>query len=347
MEALHADDRPATDAGTGAASRPVLEVEDLRVYFKIKESQTPLRAVDGVTLAIDPGETFGLIGESGSGKSTVARAIMRLAPVAGGTITIDGVRFDRLRGRALRAARRRVQMVFQDPHESLDPRMTVQQSIAEPLRLNERLSRAELDERIESLLARVELDRHHASRKPHALSGGQKQRVNIARALALDPQLLICDEAVSALDLSVQAGILNLLTDLQRELGLSYLFISHDLGVVAHVADRVGVMYLGQLTELAPTTTLVARPRHPYTEALLSAEPQPVPSTHRQSRKITLQGDIPSPLDPPSGCRFRTRCRYAAERCASEEPQLRPLEDGTLVACHFAETLELQGRRVG
>jgi oligopeptide/dipeptide ABC transporter ATP-binding protein len=306
-----------------------------------------LRAVDGVSLHVDAGETFGLIGESGSGKSTVARAVMRLAPLAGGSVVLDGAPMHELRGGALRRARRNVQMVFQDPHESLDPRMTVQQSVAEPLQVNAVGDRSARASKVAELLGRVELDPQHALRHPHAISGGQKQRVNIARALALSPKLLICDEAVSALDLSVQAGILNLLLDLQRELGLAYLFISHDLAVVAHVADRIGVMYLGQLVEVGPTASVVSTPRHPYTEALLAAEPEPVPASMRTSTRIRLEGDIPSPLDPPSGCRFRTRCRYATDRCAAEVPPLRDNGDGTLVACHHADILQLQGRRAG
>jgi oligopeptide/dipeptide ABC transporter ATP-binding protein len=316
------------------------------VHFKLPNVSKPLRAVDGVSFEIGRGETFGLIGESGSGKSTVARAVMHLAPVTSGTIALDGSRIDQLRGSQLRRERRRVQMVFQDPHESLDPRMTVRQAIAEPLLVSKKLPKEQTTARVDDLLHRVGLDEHHAVRKPHALSGGQKQRVNIARAIALDPDLLICDEAVSALDVSVRAGIINLLLDLQQELGISVLFISHDLGVVAHVADRIGVMYLGQLTEVSTTGALVVRPRHPYPEALLAAEPEPIPSTHRLPRAEPIKGDIPSAANPPSGCRFRTRCPYAAERCATEQPTLRPV-DGALVACHFAEELTLTGRRSG
>jgi len=330
---------------TAPAADPLLSVSGLEVHFKLPGTRTPLRAVDGVSFDIGKGETFGLIGESGSGKSSVARAIMRLAPIASGAVVLGGTRLDELRGRELRRLRRRVQMVFQDPHESLDPRMTVRKAIAEPLRVGNATSPTALDERVLELLHRVGLDDSHLDRKPHTLSGGQKQRVNIARALALDPDLLVCDEAVSALDVSVQAGIINLLLGLQQDLGISVLFISHDLGVVAHLADRVGVMYLGRLAEVAPTQSLTARPRHPYTEALLAAEPEPKPSTHRTPRPPVIRGDVPSAAKPPSGCRFRTRCRYARDRCAEDEPPLRRVDGDTLVACHFAEQLVLTGRR--
>lgn len=318
---------------------PLLSVSGLEVQFRLPGGADPLRAVDGVSFEIGRGEIFGLIGESGSGKSSVARAVMRLAPVTRGEVRLGDVRLDRLRGRRLRYERRRVQMIFQDPHGSLDPRMTVRQAIAEPLRLGDR------SRDVAELLNLVGLDESHLDRRPHTLSGGQKQRVNIARALALRPELLVCDEAVSALDVSVRAGIINLLLGLQRDLGISVLFISHDLSVVAHLADRVGVLYLGRLAEVAPTGSLTARPRHPYTEALLAAEPEAKPSAHRAPRPPTVTGDIPSAARPPSGCRFRTRCRYARDRCAEEVPQLRPVEGGTLVACHFAEDLALTGRR--
>jgi peptide/nickel transport system ATP-binding protein/oligopeptide transport system ATP-binding protein len=303
-----------------------------------------LQAVDGVSLTIGVNETLGLIGESGSGKSTVARAIMGLAPLTGGRVHLRDTRLDQLSKRQLRRARRDVQMIFQDPHAALDPRMDVWSAIAEPLRIHERMGRDVRDQRVADLLERVGLRLEHGERRPHELSGGQKQRVNIARALTLAPDLLICDEAVSALDVSIQADILNLLTDLQRERGLAYLFISHDLGVVAHIADRIGVMYLGRIAELAPAEDLASKPRHPYTEALLSAEPQALPRRLRTDRRILLEGDLPSPVSPPSGCRFRTRCRYAAERCAAEEPLLREIEPGRWAACHFAEQLNLHGQ---
>jgi oligopeptide/dipeptide ABC transporter ATP-binding protein len=326
------------------STSPILVIDGLRVEFHLKGGSGALRAVDGVSLTIERGQTFGLIGESGSGKSTLARAVTRLVPLAAGTITIDGHRLHGLRGKQLRTARRAVQMVFQDPHESLDPRMTIRQSIAEPFVSAGGRSKQQIAGQVDALLNRVELDPGLGDRHPHALSGGQKQRVNIARALALDPALLICDEAVSALDLSVQAGILNLLLELQRELKLSYLFISHDLAVVAHVADRIGVMYLGQVIELADTPSIMATPRHPYTEALLAAEPEPVPISLRATVQRRVQGDIPSALNPPSGCRFRTRCPYVQELCADVVPELRQV-GSSLVACHFADTLSLVGRR--
>ncbi len=329
----------------GAPVTTLLDVRDLRVTFPVRGTKLQLRAVDGVSFRIESGKTFGLIGESGSGKSTVARAITRLVPLAGGSVSLDGVRLDTLGRGELRRARRRVQMVFQDPHESLDPRMDVRRSIAEPMQIAGGRSAEAVQREVSELLGLVELHPTLGERRPHQLSGGQKQRVNIARALALQPALVICDEAVSALDLSVQAGVLNLLLRLQRELRLAYLFISHDLGVVAHVSDEIGVMYLGKLVEVASTRSLVTHPRHPYTEALLGAEPQAVPSTHREARPPAIQGDIPSPLAPPSGCHFRTRCTYAVERCAAEEPELRDV-GGSQVACHFADSLELRGRRV-
>lgn len=331
----------------GAASAgPLLSIDALNVKFNLPGAKTALRAVDGVSFDIRRREIFGLIGESGSGKSSIARAIMRLVPIASGAITFAGMRLDQLQGRELRRHRRRVQMVFQDPNDALDPRMTVRQAIAEPLRMRDAFPQNAADDLVANLLRRVGLDESFLARKPRALSGGQKQRVNIARALALEPELLVCDEAVSALDVSVQAGIINLLLSLQQELGISVLFISHDLGVVAHLADRIGVMYLGRLAEVAAAESLTLRPRHPYTEALLASEPEPKPSTHRVARPPLIVGEAPSVANPPSGCRFRTRCRYARERCADEAPPLRPIDGDGLVACHFAEELVLEGRRV-
>ncbi|MBN9063759.1 MAG: hypothetical protein BGP06_15170 [Rhizobiales bacterium 65-9] len=329
----------------GARAEPLLSIDRLDVQFRLPGGGATLKAVDGVSFEIGRREIFGLIGESGSGKSSVARAIMRLAPIASGSVTLAGIRFDQLQGRDLRRHRRRVQMVFQDATDSLDPRMTIRQALAEPLRMRDASARDAPENIVADLLHRVGLDESHLDRKPRGLSGGQRQRVAIARALALEPELLVCDEAVSALDVSVQAGIINLLLSLQQELGIAVLFISHDLGVVAHLAERIGVMYLGRLAEVATAESLTARPRHPYTEALLAAEPEPKPSSLRAPRPPLIIGDAPSAANPPSGCRFRTRCRYARELCASEPPRLRPLPDGGLVACHFAEELVLEGRR--
>lgn len=318
----------------------VLHVDDLVVTFPVGGQRgARLRAVDGVSFSVGPRETFGLIGESGSGKSTVGRAIAGLTRPEQGTITIDGHRTGDLSSRRLRALRTRFQLVFQDSSEALDPRMTARQSIAEPLRVHRRYDAGA----VERLLDRVGLDAVHGDRRPHELSGGQRQRVNIARGLALQPDLLICDEVVSALDLSIQAQILNLLCELQDEAGLALLFISHDLNVVAHISDRVGVMYLGTLLEVGPTAEVVSGPLHPYTEALMSAEPEAIPGSQRRRERIVLSGEIPSILAPPSGCRFRTRCRYAQPRCAEEVPALRPIGPDRLVACHFAEDLGLIG----
>lgn len=327
-----------------STTEPLLTVSGLEVHYRLPGTRTPLRAVDDVSFHIGRGEIFGLIGESGSGKSSVARAVMRLAPVSRGAITLGAERIDQLRGKRLRTERRRIQMVFQDPSESLDPRMTIRQSVAEPLQFGPPLSQQAAAERVVALIQRVGLDEGQLDHKPHMLSGGQKQRVNVARALALQPELLICDEAVSALDVSVQAGLINLLMSLQEELQISVLFITHDIGVVVHLAGRIGVMYLGQLVELASTTDLISRPRHPYTEALLAAEPQALPASHRPPRVPAIRGDVPSAADPPAGCRFRTRCAYAVERCAVEMP--RPtVVDGVLVACHRAGQLTLTSRR--
>ncbi|MGN6722920.1 MAG: oligopeptide/dipeptide ABC transporter ATP-binding protein [Marmoricola sp.] len=325
--------RPAVD--------PVVAVEGLCVEFKVSGQRQPLRAVDGVSFDVRRREIFGLIGESGSGKSTVARAVMRLTPIAAGSVRVGGLNFENLRGRGLRRQRRRIQMVFQDPHEALDPRMSVRAAIREPLVLSG-LTRAEADARVLELIHLVGLEESHLERKPHALSGGQKQRVNIARALSLEPEFLICDEAVSALDVSVQAGIINLLLRLQQELGLAILFISHDLSVVAHLSDRVGVMYRGRLVEVARTDDLAARPLHPYTEMLWASEPTPMPSAASAldaGWDRAVAGAAPS----LTGCRFRNRCPYAVDKCL-EEPALEVVAE-RLVACHRVSDLSLAGRR--
>jgi oligopeptide/dipeptide ABC transporter ATP-binding protein len=320
---------------------PALVVQDLEVLYKPRGGGQPIRAVDGVSFTLNRGETLGLIGESGSGKTSLARALMQLVPVSRGHARVGGTDFATLRGAALRAARPKLQMVFQDPTASLDPRMKIGDSIAEPLVVQRRGSKQDQRDRLATTLSLVGLHPDHAERYPHELSGGQKQRAGIARALILDPEVIICDEAVSALDVALQAEILELLKRLQRELGLSYLFITHDLGVVANVADRVAVMYLGRLAELADVGALIDRPRHPYSEALISAQPRFVPEPGWE--RIVLNGDLPSPADPPSGCRFRTRCRYVVERCAVEEPPLRELSSGQSAACHRGGELHLQG----
>ena len=319
------------------SANPLLEVSDLRVYFSARKAglfakAATVHAVDGVSFAVKPGSTYGLVGESGSGKSTTALAIMRLVPVRSGSIALDGTDVTALEGEALRRVRRRFQIVFQDPYSSLDPRRRAEAIVREPLDLMAIGSPSERRERVAELFSAVGLRPEQRGLFPHQFSGGQRQRIGIARALSTQPDLIICDEPVSALDVSIQAQILNLLLRLQREFGLTYLFISHDLGVVQYVCDEIAVMYLGTIVEKGDRTTLFTRPLHPYTVALLSA----VPSVAGASRggRIKLEGDPPSPLDPPPGCRFHTRCAFAEARCRHEVPALRAIEDGHFVACH-------------
>ena len=333
------------------AQEKLLEVKDLKVYFPIRSQsffggvKGHVRAVDGVSFEIQKGETLGLVGESGSGKTTIGRTILRiLEPTAGKMIYhLDGqaIELSALKGRELRAFRKHMQMIFQDPYASLNPRMTVRDIIAEPLVASGLAKGEEVDERVREIAAKCKLNLEHLRRFPHAFSGGQRQRIGIARALVSSPQFIVCDESVSALDVSIQAEILNLLMDLRDEFGLAYLFIAHDLSVVAHISDRVAVMYVGQLVELAPTKKLFYNPKHPYTEALLSAIPEVNPAT--EMTPVVLEGDIPNPANPPSGCRFHTRCPYVEARCKEEVPQWREIDEGHFVACHFADTLTLKG----
>lgn len=313
---------------------PLLAVKDLRLHYPSPAG--PVRAVDGVTLELFPGETLALVGESGCGKSTLARAVVGLEAPTSGSVAFRGTNLEPLPAKSRRDLARKIQMVFQDPDASLSPRRTIFDTVAEPLELFERFNRAEREQRVEKLLAEVGLARGLAGRYPHELSGGQKQRVCIARALAVGPELLVCDEAVSSLDVSVQAQILNLLLELKKREALSYLFITHDLRVVRHVADRVAVMYLGEIVEMGPTRELFRAPKHPYTRALLAAVPTLDPDGKKSIARI--EGDVPSPVHPPSGCRFHPRCPEAFERCPREAPEHYPVEGGVAKCFLVAST---------
>ena len=323
--------------------RPILDVRDLRKHFPVRGGllarlagrRPVVHAVNGVSFAIAPEETFGLVGESGCGKSTTGKLIARLLPPTAGSIRLDGDDWLALRGRALRRRRRDVQMIFQNPYLSVDPRWSVERIVAEPLAAHRVVPRAAMGQRVAALLEAVGLDPAAAQRYPHQFSGGQRQRIALARALAPDPRLLIADEPVSALDVSVQAQVLSLLQDVKRRYRLSMLFISHDLAVVRYVSDRVGVMYLGELVETGPTRELFRRPLHPYTVALLAASPRPTAGARRA--RVPLRGEIPSPIDLPDGCPFRTRCPRAEPRCVAEKPALHELLPGRWAACHFPE----------
>jgi oligopeptide transport system ATP-binding protein len=317
-----------------AAGRPLLEIKDLKKYFRV--GRESLKAVDGISLEIKEGETFGLVGESGCGKSTTGRVLVRLYEPSGGEVLFGGKNVHEAKGDESRALNRKMQMVFQDPQASLNPRMVVGDIIAEGIDIHNLAdSNKERLDRVHELLETVGLSKDHASRYPHEFSGGQRQRIGVARALAVDPDFIVADEPVSALDVSIQAQVINLMKKLQRERDLTYLFISHDLSVVKYISDRVGVMYLGVMVEMAPSDELYSNPLHPYTQALLSAVPVPDPDVELERERMVLEGDVPSPVNPPSGCRFRTRCPYATEACGHDEPVWREVNpEHWVAACH-------------
>jgi oligopeptide/dipeptide ABC transporter ATP-binding protein len=320
------------------AVQPLLSVTHLKKYFPIRRGvlsrvASYVKAVDDISFEIKVGETFGLVGESGCGKTTAGRAVLRLLEPDAGTIRFDGIDLRSLGSQELRRRRRHMQIIFQDPYASLNPRMTIRAIVAEPFVIHGTANGSARDDQVANLLKTVGLDPSVMNRYPHEFSGGQRQRIGIARALALRPKLIVADEPVSALDVSIQAQIINLLADLQQQFGLTYLFISHAIPVIEHISTRIGVMYLGKLVEVGTSTQICLSPKHPYTQALLSAVPIPDPAAKK--RRIVLTGDVPTPINPPTGCRFHTRCPIAVERCKIEEPPLRPLEDGRHAACHL------------
>ena len=325
---------------------PLLEVKDLKKYFPVKsknmfsKERRVLHAVDGVSFTMGHSETLGIVGESGCGKTTVGKTILNLYHPTSGQVLFEGKNIAGLSPQAMKEYRKQMQIIFQDPYSSLNPRMRVEDIIAEPLRIYKVCEGARLKSRVKELLDMVGLSSWHARRYPHEFSGGQRQRVGIARALALEPKFIVCDEPVSALDVSVQSQVLNLLINLKKNLGLSYLFIAHGMAVVKHISDRVGVMYLGKMLEIAPKNEIYAHPLHPYTQALMSAIPIPDPDV--STSRILLQGEIPSAIDPPAGCRFCGRCAYATEKCRLEEPAFQEVSPGHFVACHQVSTVEVR-----
>jgi oligopeptide transport system ATP-binding protein len=329
-------------------AQPILEVRNLKKYFPIKggifsKTIAYVQAVDGVSFSLYPGETVGLVGESGCGKSTAARTILRLIEPSDGEVIFEGQDILKLGKKPMRTLRRQMQIIFQDPYASLNPRMTVASIVGEPLEIHKIAKGRQKEEIVANILEKVGLRPEHMRRYPHEFSGGQRQRIGIARALALNPKLIIGDEPVSALDVSIQAQVINLLEDLQKEFNLTYLIIAHDLSVVEHISNRVAVMYLGKIVEMATDRELYQNPSHPYTEALLSAVPRPDPTIKKQ--RIILSGDVPSPINPPSGCRFHTRCLYAKADCKTVEPALQDIGGGHYVACHYWK--DVQAKRLG
>jgi oligopeptide/dipeptide ABC transporter ATP-binding protein len=346
-ETLEATSRPRPPVQPARNGEVLLEVEKLVKHYPVysgkflRHKTSEVHAVCGVSFQLGVGETLGIVGESGCGKTTLGRTVLQLLPATAGSVRFEGDELTRKRGAALRRLRSELQVVFQDPYASLDPRMPVGEIVAEPLRIHQRWDRRSGPQRVAELFRLVGLSRGHMNRYPHELSGGQRQRIGIARALALNPKMLVLDEPVSALDVSIQAGVVNLLETLQKDLQLSYLFIAHDLSVIRHISDRVAVMYLGKIVEIGTRAQVYKTPAHPYTQALLSAAPVPDPRRERERKRIVLEGDVPNPTNPPSGCRFRTRCWKAQQICADEEPALIDRGQGHPSACHFAEAADV------